>query len=253
MKSSDPISSMNAPDFLVESIPNELHASTAMSQRRLWVAPMMPFLISSLAGGLCFYAGGVSLGLFLGGLLLTAMATAPFVAAENSALGGVLAVLGMIHGVAIVWLYTMLKAPADLSGWLSCYLVLTTMIFAIGGASAALRAMQLGPITSGAICTLLAIAWLTWPVWLSPALHGEPGARTVSWLVPANPIFAINGVLRERFGHWAEQGIAYNFTNLGDDIPYSIPHGVWKCVLLHAVIGAAGFILLATRRRQTQP
>src|SRR5205085_5515097 len=55
--------------------------------------------------------------------------------------------------------------------------------------------------------------------------------------VPAHPVFATNGVLRERLGYWAEQGIAYHLTNLNDDISYTIPDNVLACVLVHAAVG----------------
>jgi len=242
---------MNAPDFLVESIPNILHGQGMTRVPNPWLAIVFPLILSTIAGLFCYLAAGVSLGLFLGGLLLAALITGPLVAAETTWLGRALAVAGIVHGIAGVWLYATIKADLDLGLWTASYLTLIAMVFAIAGLTAFARHLGLGRIGAGAIVTLLAIAWLTWPIWLAPALHGGRGEKVVAWLVPAHPIFALNSVLRERFGYWAEQGIAYNLTNLSDDIAYSVPDNVLKCVLLNAGIAivCAGATFVVRRNR----
>lgn len=241
---------MNAPDFMVESIPNVLHGQGMNRGPNPWLAVVFPLILSGIAGVFCYLAAGVSLGLFLGGLLLAALITGPLVAAETTWHGRALAVAGIIHGIAGVWLYATIKADLDLGLWAASYLTLITLVFAIAGLTAFARRLGLGRIGAGAIVTLLAIAWLTWPIWLSPALHGRPGEKAVAWLVAAHPIFALNGVLRERFGYWAEQGIAYNLTNLSDDIAYSVPDNVLKCVLLNVgiAIWCVGATFVGNRR-----
>ena len=109
-------------------------------------------------------------------------------------------------------------------------------------------------MASGAVVTVLAVAWLTWPIWLSPALHGRAGEQMVNLLVPANPVFAVNGVLRERLGYWAEQSLAYRFTSLSDDVSYGVPESVLACVLLHGGIGAGcvALVLLIDWRKRPE-
>ena len=53
--------------------------------------------------------------------------------------------------------------------WAACYLVLDTLVLAVGGAAVLLRRFGAGHVAAGAIATVLALAWLTWPVWLAPA------------------------------------------------------------------------------------
>jgi hypothetical protein len=84
---------------------------------------------------------------------------------------------------------------------------------------------------------------------LSPALHGDRGEKIVAILVPSNPVFAMNAVLRERLGYWVEQAIAYHYTNLSDDVSYSLPRGVLVCVGLHLGIGIVCGLLSIRRRR----
>src|SRR5436305_1613061 len=79
---------MNAPDFLVESIPNELHPAQAARPQNPWLALVFPLLLAAGAGAACHWAaGGATLGLFLGGLLFASMLTGPLVAAERTWLG----------------------------------------------------------------------------------------------------------------------------------------------------------------------
>lgn len=236
-------SGMNAPDYLVESVPNELHPALAARdchQQNPWLAPIVPLLLSLAAGWACYRAAGATPGLFLGGLLIAALMAGPFVAAERTWLGRALAAAGVVHGVAGVWLYVALQADMDLGLWAACYLTLDALVLALGGLAVMLRRAGAGPIGAGAIVTVLGVAWMLWPIWLSPALHGPSGERTVAWLVPAHPLFAANGVLRPTMGYWAEQGIAYHYTSLSDDIAYAVPENVLACVLLHAAIGAVG-------------
>ena len=225
---------MNDPDYIIESIPNDLHAVKPQAAQNPWLAPIFPLILSTLIGLLCHRAAGPTLGLFLGGLLLIAVITGPIIAAEQTWLGRLLAMAGIVHGIAGVWFYAVIRADLDPALWAASYLTLASLVIAIGAFTALLRStFRPGPTGGGAIATPLATAWLTWPIWLSPALHGANGGRIASWLVPAHPVFAINSVLGPKLGYWAEQGVAYNLTNLGDDIGYSLPNGILWCILLH--------------------
>jgi hypothetical protein len=234
---------MNAPDYLVESVPNEVHPARdgRAAAQNPWLAPVFPLLLSAGAGGLCYWAAGAAtLGLFLGGLFLAVLLAGPIIAAERTWLGRALAAAGVVHGIAGVWLYAAIQSELDLGLWAACYLTLDAVVFAAGGVAVMLRRLGFGGIGAGAIVTVLGIAWMLWPVWLSPALRGTRGERAVAWLVPEHPIFAANGVLRTALGYWAEQGIAYHYTSLSDDVAYAVPDSVLACVLIHGVVGMAG-------------
>lgn len=243
---------MNEPDYIVESIPNVVHSAKPQAAQNPWLAMIVPFVLSTSIGVLCYRAAGVSLGLFLGGLLLNLLITGPIVAAETTWLGRFLAMAGIVHGVAGVWFYAVIHADFDLGIWAVSYLTLACTVVAVGTFATLLNAFGIGPVGSGAVTAFLTIAWLTWPIWLSPALHGSSGATIAHWLVPAHPVFAVNSVLGPKMGYWSEQGIIYNFTNLGDDIGYSLPDGVLACMGLHLgwAVVCFGIIWLIERIRR---
>ena len=238
-------------DYIIESIP---HTPDPRAAQNPWLAPVFPLILSTLIGLLCLRAAGTTLGLFLGGLLLIVLITGPVIAAESTWLGRSLATAGIIHGLSAVWFYAVIHADLDLSLWAASYLTLAVTVIAIAAFATLLKStFHLGPIGGGAIATLLSMAWLTWPIWLSPALHAPHGGRIAAWLIPAHPAFALNTMLGPILGYWAEQGIAYNLTNLGDDIGYTMPDGILWCILLHLGFASAciGIAWLCERNRGT--
>jgi hypothetical protein len=99
--------------------------------------------------------------------------------------------------------------------------------------------MRIAPTFASAIATILALAWLTWPVWLSPRLTGPSAATTVKYLTWMHPLFAVNGVLTN-LGAWSHLPIAYRYlTTLGQDVPYALPTSIWPAALVHLVLGIA--------------
>ena len=92
---------------------------------------------------------------------------------------------------------------------------------------------------------MLALAWLSWPVWLSPWIAGRD--RLVAWLVAAHPLFALDGALRHLGPPWTEHHWMYTrLTVLNQDVFYSLPGGVGRAVVLCAGIALA--CLLPYRR-----
>jgi hypothetical protein len=243
---------MNAPDYLVETIPHVVHPIGPTAPNP-WLAPILPLLLSVAAGVLCYRAAGLTLGLFLGGLIAVVLLAGPLLAAEDTWLGRALVAAGVIHGIASVWLYAAIKLDMDIGLWAACYLALCAMVVAAGGLTAMLRRIGVGHIGAGAIVTVLGLAWMLWPVWLSPALHGPRGERIVAWLVPAHPLFAVNGVLLRTLGYWTDQaGIAYHYTSLSDDLAYAVPESVLMCVLLHGCVGTLGGMLALIKRKENE-
>ena len=222
----------NEPDFLLDNIAEPPHAPAARSPQNPWLGPMIPLLLSTTGGVLCYRVAGPTLGLFIGGLLLAAILTGPLVTVEETWLGRSLVAFGVVHGIAGVWFFAALQTDIDLGPWAAAYLSLYALVLALSGLAIFLRSVHFGPTGAAAVATVWGLAWITWPIWLSPSLHGETGDRIVAWLVPANPLFAMNSALRDRLDYWAAQGIAYNLTKL-DEIPYTLPTSVGWCVLLH--------------------
>jgi hypothetical protein len=148
-------------------------------------------------------------------------------------------------GVSLAWLaVTLLPRPPEQpypepGDWAACTAAVGAFAFALAGLALVLRGARVGPPVASFATTLLGLAWLTWPVWLSPWLAGRAGL--VGWLVPAHPLLAVNSVVRH-LGIWDEQPLAYNLTTLNRDVPYPLPGGILRTVLVH---GAIGVVLLS--------
>jgi hypothetical protein len=91
---------------------------------------------------------------------------------------------------------------------------------------------------SAALTVIVALAWLTWPIWLSRAFDGDASAGWVDKAAAVHPALSIN---IPNLGVWSEQAIAYHLTDLNQNVPYSPPKTVWGAVLLH---GAIAVVLL---------
>ena len=195
-----------------------------------------PFILSAAATALCFAATGNSLGGYLGPFALVAMMLPPLLASERDRLRALIIAASVVDGVGVVWLLAALASQTTLLQWLACYVVMASYAWALCGLCRALR--------SGAIVTCLALAWLTWPVWMSPWVT----ERAVAWLARAHPLLAVNHVLAD-LGIWTQQRLMYQFTSLGQDVPYTLPRSIWPCVLLHGIIGLTALLPVAAPRK----
>jgi len=80
------------------------------------------------------------------------------------------------------------------------------------------------------LVTLLAVAWLSWPLWLATFLRGA-GTRTIYWLVQTHPPLVANGVLTWE-PPWSERSLAYRrLTNLNQDVMYQLPTSAWRAII----------------------
>ena len=132
--------------------------------------------------------------------------------------------------------------------WLLCYIVLIAFAIAVAGLAVAMMKVTRHLLAASAITVILNFAWLSWPIWLAPHLSGARGTALVSWLVWLHPIFAINGALSD-LGTWTHEPFMYHLTNLGQDIPYTLPPSVLPCAVAHA---ALGLLLCITGKREPQ-
>src|SRR5258706_1593129 len=202
---------------------------------RPWYALGFSFLLS-LVFSLWFASViGRNLGLFFAGLVLVSILAPLLVVSEDALLRRVSLLIGIVAAIAVVWLSCVFNDSITLREWSRATLVLLIYAFAIAGLAVLLQRIRIPP----AAVVILSLAWLSWPIWLAPALgRRESAERIVGVLVAANPTFAMQGALFQSFPvPWAQYRIAYQLTNIGDDIPYEMPTSVFWCVLLHGLIG----------------
>jgi hypothetical protein len=131
--------------------------------------------------------------------------------------------------------------------WSRVTLVLLTYTLAISALGLLMSRVRVPP----AVVIVLSFAWLSWPIWLAPALRGrESSERIAAVLIAANPTFAIQGALSGSFPvPWAQHRIAYRLTNIGDDIPYEMPTSIMRCVIAHGIIAAIAMLAAHWPRR----
>jgi len=199
-----------------------------------WVVrSSLPALIISAAAAIwCRATVGPTLGLFLGSLLLTTLITPPLILAADARRSWI-AAAAIVVGMGAVWAIAILPADISTLEWLACCLVLASYILALAGIANLFVAARLSRSLAAGLTILLGLLWLTWPVWLSPWLT-QPMS---DWLVPANPIFATNAVLKH-LGTWDRAPLAYRaLTVLNQDIPYRLPGSIAGACVAHAMTG----------------
>ena len=151
-----------------------------------------------------------------------------------------------ISVVASVWLLL----PIAWVQWWECTALLCSYAIAIAGSVCLLQSLGTNGIAASAIVVASALAWLTWPIWLSPYLAGRQSL--VNWLVFAHPLLTLNGVLIDQ-GIWTERPHMYAWTALNQDVSYLIPTNISWCVILHALLGAAcvsiGIVFRSTKSK----
>ncbi|MDB5296168.1 MAG: hypothetical protein JWO31_2151, partial [Phycisphaerales bacterium] len=138
--------------------------------------------------------------------------------------------------------------------------VVGPLALALAGLAAALRACRASPAVAGAVVTLLALAWLGWPVWLSPWLVRPPLADydgLAGRLSVAHPLLALDAAVTRLGGNpWVEHRLMYNkLTVLGQHVLARPPAGVTASAAWHAGVGVAGLGIagLVGRRRERRP
>ena len=122
-----------------------------------------------------------------------------------------------------------------------------------------LQECRLPASLASVVTTILTLAWLTWPIWLSPALVSHE--RALGWLCWLHPVLAMNSIVRH-LGLWGSpmggSDLAYRFlTNLNQDVAYPKTRSIWPCVSLHLLIGmpllGVGMLLGRLKAYRTSP
>jgi hypothetical protein len=221
------------------------------SLRQVILAAAVPFTLGTVGAGAGWFAAGDTLGFWFAGIAIVAILVPPLAARHDTPFDALLAAGSVIDGVGVVWLASVFFTATTSLQWLAAYVLLAAFGLALLGLVLALR-HGTGATVAAGITVLLAIAWLTWPVWLSPWLAGSRGALVAAWLVPAHPLFALNRIFVE-LGMWTQQPLMYRLTSLGQDVPMSLPASVWPSVVTHAAIAlaTAGPVLMLPPPRGT--
>lgn len=205
-------------------------------------------LLGICAAALSYQAAGVSLGLPLAGFVFAAVIVPPMCAAETRLLDRLLVSAGANDGIAIVVLLAVLHPAITLVQWLQWYALMISWCAALAGVLSLIRRFIPASAASG-IVVLLALAWLTWPIWTAAHLRGAAAADVVAALVGPHPLFATNRVMLN-LGLWTQQPLAYGtLLSLGQDVPYELPANILPSLLGHLLVGLAGFWLSRAGRR----
>lgn len=144
----------------------------------------------------------------------------------------------MSASVVSTWLWGANGGWVTWTEVIGCSAVLITWLLAVTGMTRALR-LIFDRTFANTVITAVAIAWLTWPVWLSTALPGR--LEMVGWLVWAHPLFSINSAVLE-LGAWSVEPLAYHLTNLGQDVSYQMPETIWPAILLNIMFASLHLI-----------
>jgi hypothetical protein len=182
-----------------------------------------------------------ALAVTFGGLAVVTLALPPLAVACEGSIDLIFVTATSVLGVIAVWL----TLEISWSQWLACDAVLAAYAGALASSAFSMNRWGMPSILSAAIVMIISLAWLAWPIWLSPCLAGHE--TLVNWLAFAHPPLAINGVLIDQ-GIWTERPRMYGWTALNQDVSYSMPSSVLWCVVLHGGV-AASFICCSFRHR----
>jgi hypothetical protein len=209
-----------------------------------------PLLLSLLAGVACYVATGPNAGLFFGAVVMVALITPPLVTAHVDRARQALTVAAVVDGVAAACLFAVSDPAISLLDFIRAYVLLAAWGAALWGISDLLRRVGVAPVFASAITVALALAWLAWPMWLSPRLAGHD--TVVAWLVAPHPLFGLDGALRHLGPPWTERHLMYTrLSVLNQDVFYSLPAGALRATLVHGAVALACLVpwrRLAARR-----
>ena len=204
-----------------------------------------PLLLSLPAGVACYVATGPTTGLFFGAVAMVALITPPLLIAHTDRARQALTVAAVVDGVAVACLFAVTDPSISLLDFVRVYILLGAWGAALWGLTDVLRRAGLAPVFASAFTVVFALAWLAWPVWLSPWLAGRE--TLVAWLVAPHPLFGLDGALRHLGPPWTERHLMYTkLSVLNQDVFYSLPGGVARTTLFHA--GVALLCLVPWRR-----
>ena len=201
-----------------------------MQSRRVISITAVPFVIALTTAVIGWLVLGSTLGLFFWGIAASAILVPVLGSLQESIVDALVRGGAIVDGIGLIWLLTIFVSPITFGQWLAAYLVLAAFSIAVLSIARLAARIRIPP----GVTTILAIAWLTWPIWLTNHLN----ATLVRILVPAHPLFVLNRVFIDQ-GIWTQQRLMYELTTLGQDVPYSLPTSILACLFAHVIIGLA--------------
>jgi hypothetical protein len=207
------------------------------SVRSFLTIALPPFVVSLVVTIACYIAAGLGLGLYLGGIALGMALAPPLALAYRQRIEQLIAVASIVDGVGAVWLVAMFRSDVTFTQWLAAYVLLAACVLAAMGIAVALERL-IGAVSAAATAIIVTLAWLAWPIWLSAWISSSAVVRAIDWLVPIHPLLAMNGLF-QNLDIWGEWPIMYQFTSLGQDVPYSFPSSVAFSAAFHFLLGGA--------------
>jgi hypothetical protein len=214
--------------------------------------PLLPtitaaFAISAAVCLIALWAAGPTLGVLFSGFAIIAIALPPLAAHARQPFAWLGSAIASAIGAWLVWAWTAWHFGGD--GDLTfASLTLLSFALACAGMSALFTRLRCPPTTSGLI-TILALTWLTWPIWLAHNLPESNGQQISDALVVAHPLLTMNERLLDR-GVWTERPITYRATSLGQDLAYSPPSAPWIFSLICVALALPAIIADAMRRQR---
>jgi hypothetical protein len=203
--------------------------------RREIVASLVVSIVATIWAGV---VAGPGLAVYLGAPLLACLYV-PFLSVGDHSFKRAMA---CAIGIAVVLAAFNFRADVAFGEWIRCVIVITALVIALTAIANLLAWLRVAPAIAATLTSIVALLWMTWPVWMSHALT----QTRVDWLVWPHPLLAINGVL-EHLGAWDHSPIAYRqLTILNQDIPFRLPTSVIPTAVSHALLGA---LLLLPRSR----
>ena len=206
-------------------------------QSRWWV-PVAALLLAAVGSVACLSAAGPPHGVLFGACGVAALLTPSLSAADRpTSSQTVLTTVGVAIGSLVGPATTTLAGDLNIRLLAAGVGVVGPLALALAGLTAVLILARFPAPVAAAIVTLLALAWLGWPVWLSPWLAGRD--ELVSWLSAAHPLLALDAAIGREGGlPWAEHRVMYSrLTVLGQHVFPRPPAGVGPAAAWHLAVG----------------
>jgi len=245
------------------------------------IAPLVLSTVAAVGAWAACRAGsemelaGSALGLFVAGVACVVLVVPPCVAARNCGGERAMAIAAAVLPWAVTWGVIAVRTETYVSEWAGSLLVLAGLAVAAGGLTALLADARVPRAGAAALVVAAGVAWVTWPVWLTPASDQGGSIRASVWVAAGaclvgavalgpraglrvlaaggavlillhqgplslHPGLTINGQVYRQFGGWIEQSVAYHLTELNQSVPYAFPASVWPTVVWHFALGAIG-------------
>jgi hypothetical protein len=206
---------------------------------RLSVFRLILVAISTASMATAYAFVGPSLGLFFAGFFVATWITPAAVFFTRRPVSATISAGLATAPIIIFWVIPIFRTPDTFIQWLQLSVTLISYFAAIGAiawASSGHQHWQLG----FSLSIIIGTAWLTWPIWLSPSLTLWHAERLVNVLVATNPSLVANGVLISE-PPWTERTVAYQLTNLNQDIPIHSPTSALPCMIANLLFALAVF------------